>query len=718
MIIDFTYYKTQAKKLYFLIIILFTSVIISCNKQEYITEHTPSQKSEIGVLKPHQTIKLKNPVAIEIDSSVLTTQKLSRKPSDLKSVEKIQDPMFPKKLKTTKGSEIDFNKLVTFRIDEDSNPQPFKFSIPKSGHAVFNEDTIWAPKTTSIREPKLLDAGTMRSKPQARVNIKYLSKETGLPQSVSHGIYNDSNGYIWIGTSTVGLIKYDGDYFWNYNLDRDKNAAIDEIIGDIKDGLWIRTNSAEYNIIFFDGYSFTYIGKRQGIENVSSIHLSNDGVLWIGTKQNGVFKLEQDNLTGFEVTNYTTLNGLTSNDILGIESLDNGDIWIATQKGINIYQNNTFIQWINLPGLVHELRGISKDWNGNIMYYDYSRIVRIKNKRYEVIERLEEKSTKDIYKIFPLKDNTIVIATFGTGIELLSDNTYISLSKENGMNANFISDLVEDHSGNIWTSSFDGGIDVINTNSFQIWPNEYSITDGRIDDIVEDNAGNIWILHFKGILKYNGQEIEKFESENYSTGYYNGYEALLDSFGQIWIGEYDELYVIDHEKFYTLLDSTTGKVPQEIKGVATMYNDRNGAIWLGSGKGIAKLEKDKLTSYSEIESFKNRFVNGITEDINDNMWITTTRDLILFDGHSFFHYPIERYFDNSIICNPTTDQEGNIVIASNNGLYKLVMESGVKFPSKLLHYRGIKPFEQSQIGSILMEDDGRIWLGTNSNGVI
>ncbi|MBQ3420121.1 MAG: histidine kinase, partial [Romboutsia sp.] len=76
-------------------------------------------------------------------------------------------------------------------------------------------------------------------------NFKNLTVEDGLSQSTVETIYQDSKGYIWIGTND-GLDRYNGYEFKYYKHDKDdENSIANNYIVDIiedKDGyIWVST---------------------------------------------------------------------------------------------------------------------------------------------------------------------------------------------------------------------------------------------------------------------------------------------------------------------------------------------------------------------------------------------------------------------------------------------------------------------------------------------
>ena len=77
--------------------------------------------------------------------------------------------------------------------------------------------------------------------------------------------------------------------------------------------------------------------KKMGIEaNMFTDIAIQNNVIWVGTNS-GVYKVSNDS-----VTCYTVSNGLASNHINDLFVDEHGVLWIATQKGLNVFKNDVF----------------------------------------------------------------------------------------------------------------------------------------------------------------------------------------------------------------------------------------------------------------------------------------------------------------------------------------------------------------------------------------
>src|SRR5882757_7878468 len=133
---------------------------------------------------------------------------------------------------------------------------------------------------------------TIRSSAQPPdLKFRYISKEQGLSSSMVQCIYQDSQGFIWIGTND-GLNKYDGYKITTYQHDTGSNNISNSnvlvICEDSKHNIWVGTGNG-LNRFNKNSNNFTRYGPKPGQPNfikantVNSICENRQGQLWIGT---------------------------------------------------------------------------------------------------------------------------------------------------------------------------------------------------------------------------------------------------------------------------------------------------------------------------------------------------------------------------------------------------------------------------------------------------
>jgi len=70
---------------------------------------------------------------------------------------------------------------------------------------------------------------------------------------------------------------------------------------------------------------------------------ASDNSLWFGLTDEGVIRLQSDNLT-----HWTTSNGLIDNKVRSMLSASDGTIWVGTSDGISHWNGNSWQGWVDL----------------------------------------------------------------------------------------------------------------------------------------------------------------------------------------------------------------------------------------------------------------------------------------------------------------------------------------------------------------------------------
>lgn len=73
---------------------------------------------------------------------------------------------------------------------------------------------------------------------------------------------------------------------------------------------------------------------------VSCITRDNNGILWIGTEQGGLCKVIEDERKRMKFISFSEDNGLSNNVVKSLQCDKYGNLWVATNIGLNVYKND------------------------------------------------------------------------------------------------------------------------------------------------------------------------------------------------------------------------------------------------------------------------------------------------------------------------------------------------------------------------------------------
>ena len=181
-----------------------------------------------------------------------------------------------------------------------------------------------------------------------------ISAQNGLSNDEITCIFQDSRGYMWIGTQD-GLNRYDGQIIRRYNCDsKDENSLSSGKINDIEESangdIWIATDNG-LDILEYDKDKVTRVVDFVNTPNLSDLKITsllkssyNENIMWVGT-DNGLIQINTKNKdTKYFYYDKDNLNSLSSSYITCLEEDEENNIWVGTKKGINIVNKNLQIE--------------------------------------------------------------------------------------------------------------------------------------------------------------------------------------------------------------------------------------------------------------------------------------------------------------------------------------------------------------------------------------
>ena len=254
-----------------------------------------------------------------------------------------------------------------------------------------------------------------------------ISVENGLSNDEITCIFQDSRGYIWIGTKD-GLNRYDGQIVRQYTYDSKNNNSlscgyITDIAEDAYGNIWIGTDNG-LSVLFYNDDIIKRAGDLNNTYNLGNLKitalLNIKDIMWVGT-ENGLMAINVKNkcIKSF-YNNNNNQNSLTDSYITCLEEDEEGKLWIGTKKGLNIINKNPEIISIGIKSYQNNsyICDISKDNIGNVWISTKKGIFKYnirenQNHNIRIIKDNEvieyDFDTKKINKIHSFKDVELLL---------------------------------------------------------------------------------------------------------------------------------------------------------------------------------------------------------------------------------------------------------------------------------------------------------------------
>jgi signal transduction histidine kinase/ligand-binding sensor domain-containing protein/DNA-binding response OmpR family regulator len=561
--------------------------------------------------------------------------------------------------------------------------------------------------------------------------------ELGLTSNVINKIHGDQKGNLYILSGYKHLVSYD--------ILKNKFTLLSNKCQSIAQGtknLWYAAENKiiQYNFekktpidyyiikgsypikcLFEASNGKLYIGTETGLclldENkifnaiipnysISTIYEDSRKNIWVGTTDNGVFKINRTGLIDHysQVTNSKYY--LSSNIIRDFCEDNFGQIWIATFTG--------------LDKLTPE--------NGAIVNY----------KNYG--DKPTDLSHTSIYALYKDKQGTIWIGTYYGGINYYNPEaniyTYYYPNSNNPRNINFpiVGKMAEDKAGNLWICTEGGGLNYFNrkNKTFQVFKS------GGSNSISHNNLKCIWFnpqndklyigTHLGGLSIYNikSRQFKELSTRTAPQLPNNVIEAMCP---------YKDKLIVLTQKGIVWLDLTSETISPFVldSKLATSFGNQNTTLFLDSKQNLWLAQTDggvkcynmntkKLLtfthSFEKPGSIGRQVITRIYENKRGRIFFATR-------GSGLFEYlPENRIFmryssdDNGLLSNfiydITETTYGYLVLLTNKGVNLFDTESN---KSIILDKNRGLPLDMINFGcGIFSTRNGEIFVG-GTNGM-
>ena len=437
---------------------------------------------------------------------------------------------------------------------------------------------------------------------------------------------------------------------------------------------------------------YRYSSHREGMLSqayITDMKLTSDGSLVVSTFNGlNVYDRESDTFSFIRRVEDSEERGLNSNIIVCLFT-DGQDIWAGTQDGgVNLlYLSRRLevarlgdIPWKLSAGRTPQISAVTEDKKGNLW------IGTIEGGLY----RMNPQTESVQHYAFTPNSSTSIISNNVNGILIDSDN-------------------------HLWAYTWGAGISELDLNKSQPVFRQHSngevpgLEDDFIMSAVEDpvNKG-IWFGATHGLIFYDKSQ-ERFSRINLDVDV-NEFESVgslcVDRKNRLWFGTSEGLFIIDlfsfarsrrHLNYVYLRYKLDDKKSTQVERINSVFQDSRGVIWLGGkGTGLYRVIADDMNRfqfkhYGPAEGFDEKTVYGVTEDELGNIWIATENGLsrLLVNSGTFIAYGksdglLDKGYDANALY--FSQQYNRLYCGKDHGLYQVQLRK----PAGLMGSHGVK----------------------------
>ena len=244
--------------------------------------------------------------------------------------------------------------------------------------------------------------------------------------------------------------------------------------------------------------------------------------------------------------------------------------------------------------------------------------------------------------------------------------------------------------------------------SRRVWQSRDGLPEDLAQALAQTPDGYLWIGSSGGLVRFDGVQFTVFGPANEPAFRDDSvYSLLAARDGSLWIGtEGGGLVHHQHGRFrgYGAQEGLTNGFVRVIR------QDRAGRLWVGTDKGLFRMEGERFVRIDARDGIPAMSLNGIVEDTEGNLLAAGTGLLVLHKtGHEYYAVRKDRADDNIRVLE--LDHEGAIWIGTISGLRRLPHGlRGDPFAESTL-LENIRVSEVHEVGN-------SIWIGTHGHGLL
>ncbi len=447
----------------------------------------------------------------------------------------------------------------------------------------------------------------------------------GLPENSVAAISQTPDGYLWIATRQQ-LCRFNGIKFVPYPLFSNTQAGYKEIttLKVDRDGvLWIGTRGE--GLFKYKDQVFEIFTQKNGLSSNSINCLYSDlkNNLWIGADVGFL-----DRLTEKEITHYGKENGLLEPYIYAISEDSRGNLWVGARGGgLYRFTNGRFVKILIKNFDLYDVTAIKEDSFGGLWIGTNRGLIYYRGGQAELLDKSLGIFGYVIYDIVEDSDGNLWVGT-GNGLFRIRKgwSGIAAMEADELMDGSVVSDIFEDREKSIWVGTDGRGLTRLRDGKIRTFSVESGLSHEYVVFMNEDREKNLRIATMGGLTRFDkgvlSRETMTVEFSDAVVG-----PICRDLEENTWFGTYGSgLYKLEPGRGkrltnYTIRDGLLSD------SIISLYCDSQGILWVGTSRGLNTLENGIFKSHRDNAGLLANEIYCIYEDSKNNLWIGTNKGL-------------------------------------------------------------------------------------------
>jgi signal transduction histidine kinase/ligand-binding sensor domain-containing protein len=429
-------------------------------------------------------------------------------------------------------------------------------------------------------------------------------KSDGNPASFATSLAEDGAGDIWFGCQM--LCRWNGSSISHYmqeQMDHPSGDGVEAIAAGAAGSVWIAMDGVgpglgvrQYSNGTFLSYAVP--GFDGATIRAGALFVDRNQTLWVGTQSQGLYHIHDGH-----ADHYGAAQGLTGDEVNSIYEDREGNLWITTDRGVDLFRDIPMVSFSSTEGLrgAGEVSAVIARNDNSLWVGLRGALALIRPDSVSRTTVADGRPIQDVYALFEDRSGQVWLG-INTTVIVHQLGRFFEIKGQDGHRLDKIGKVfsfTEDIDGNIWAIAYDDP---------KLITHLLRIRDRRVQEDIDvsslvphahflaaDPAGGIWIGTGDGKLAHYLSGTAKIVSNGRSgTPALMMFSLFVDSAGVVWGATSAGLYRWAHG-ILSVMDSHNG-LPCSVVTAALM--DDSGSLWLDARCGYLRIPAADLANWT------------------------------------------------------------------------------------------------------------------------
>ncbi len=395
----------------------------------------------------------------------------------------------------------------------------------------------------------------------------------GIPFRYAQPLVRDSQDNLWIGSS-LGLCRWKPGSVSTYLPESLKRAnglsGVSSIAPDADGTVWVGIQKSGPHLgleQLVNGVWKGYVvpGMDGTALEISALMRDRDGELWVGTINDGIFKIHDGKADQFRAA-----DGLSSDSVNGFYQDREGDLWVATARGIDRFHNIDVASFSIREGLTAD----------------------------------------EVGSVLASRNGTVWIGNV-RALDFLRQGKLSEIKEGRGLPGRVVTSLLEDHTGRLW-AGVDGKLTVQENGQFREIKKRDGTSLGVVAAMTEDVEHYIWVETTTPAL-FRVQDLQ-VQEEIDPPAIPRTLSLAADPTGGIWMGLLNGSLVRYKEHKLETFFPNRGRI-------RNLFVDPDGSAWGATEQGLIRWKQGRLDTLSSRNGLPCDSIFAVIKDNAGSLWL-------------------------------------------------------------------------------------------------